>query len=263
MTDATISSDQKRHAELESWCSGWKRPPLWLRLLGFSRSFYDHGDRSYPLRWGSLSLAPAGFAFRIGAFSNAHLNIAWGLGQAFIHLPLLDRALTTGPSTLDNPAYGFSGDQNALHLSWGCRTRIIWSPFGREVLHRQWLAANGSWKDGRLPHEGAEVEVQPWSTTHPYHYMLDSGEVQSVTARVRRLRSTLGYRCFGGPRLRAFLQRLAPKKAVHTIDIEFSDELGARRGSWKGGCVGCSYEMKPGETPVQTLMRMQRERRFR
>lgn len=39
--------------------------------------------------------------------------------------------------------------------------------------------------------------------------------------------------------------------------------LGARRGSWKGGCVGCGYDMRPEEAPKETLMRMQRERRFR
>ncbi len=33
-------------------------------------------------------------------------------------------------------------------------------------------------------------------------------------------------------------------------------------GSWKGGVLGCGYEMKPGETPKQTLRRMERERVF-
>lgn len=46
------------------------------------------------------------------------------------------------------------------------------------------------------------------------------------------------------------------------IDVDFDGEVGERTGSWKGGTVGCSYESRPGETPVQTLRRMERERRF-
>lgn len=33
--------------------------------------------------------------------------------------------------------------------------------------------------------------------------------------------------------------------------------------TYKGGTTGCSYEMKPGEIPLQTLKRMEKERRFR
>ena len=46
------------------------------------------------------------------------------------------------------------------------------------------------------------------------------------------------------------------------INIDFSDEVGERSGSWKGGRLGCSYNMQPGETPLQTLRRMEAERKF-
>lgn len=35
-----------------------------------------------------------------------------------------------------------------------------------------------------------------------------------------------------------------------------------RRCGWKGGVPGSWYEMKPGETPADTLLRMQREGAF-
>ena len=46
------------------------------------------------------------------------------------------------------------------------------------------------------------------------------------------------------------------------IEINFSDEVGSRKGSWKGGTVGCSYDLLPGETPEECLKRMERERSF-
>lgn len=47
-----------------------------------------------------------------------------------------------------------------------------------------------------------------------------------------------------------------------SIDIKFSEEVGSRKGSWKGGTVGCGYDLLPGETPEECLKRMERERSF-
>ena len=52
------------------------------------------------------------------------------------------------------------------------------------------------------------------------------------------------------------------EKQRQSISVEFNDEVGERSGSWKGGCIVCGYEMLPGETPEQTLRRMERERVF-
>jgi hypothetical protein len=47
-----------------------------------------------------------------------------------------------------------------------------------------------------------------------------------------------------------------------TISVNFSDEVGERSGSWKGGCTGCSYQLRADETPEQSLRRMEAERKF-
>lgn len=46
------------------------------------------------------------------------------------------------------------------------------------------------------------------------------------------------------------------------IDVEFSKECGNRKGSWKGGTLGCDYEMKKGESALDCLKRMERDRKF-
>jgi len=53
-----------------------------------------------------------------------------------------------------------------------------------------------------------------------------------------------------------------PRKVSRCISVEFDKEVGEERGSWKGGTIGCGYEMRVGETPDECLYRMQRERRF-
>jgi len=47
-----------------------------------------------------------------------------------------------------------------------------------------------------------------------------------------------------------------------TIEVEFSSEVGKEKGSWKGGCVGCSYDIIGDETPFECLKRMESERKF-
>jgi hypothetical protein len=49
---------------------------------------------------------------------------------------------------------------------------------------------------------------------------------------------------------------------IDVIDIEFNEEVGERSGSWKGGTIGCSFEMKPDDTIKTALQRMQDTREF-
>ena len=45
------------------------------------------------------------------------------------------------------------------------------------------------------------------------------------------------------------------KYSVRELHIEFGQEIGPERGSWKGGTLGCSFKMLPGETAAQAWHR--------
>lgn len=49
---------------------------------------------------------------------------------------------------------------------------------------------------------------------------------------------------------------------ARTIDVHFSKECGKKKGSWKGGTIGCSYNLLPNEEPLDCLKRMEKEREF-
>lgn len=51
-------------------------------------------------------------------------------------------------------------------------------------------------------------------------------------------------------------------KKSRGIDVHFSKEVGKRKGSWKGGTIGCGYDLKPNEHPLDCLKRMEKERTF-
>lgn len=87
--------------------------------------------------------------------------------------------------------------------------------------------------------------------THPYKYWLKSGECQVREATIRM-------------ESRRWTRPWLPWERVNTyIDVTFNDEVGERSGSWKGGVLGCSFDMVPNESPVDALRRMESTRRFR
>lgn len=269
MMDAAYEVSSKTRAPDE-------RGPWWLPLIGAKRSRYFEG-KTVKTWWGEFSWRPCGPALKLTAYDDgASLNIAVGLCQAFIRLPMLDRAMAGHDRCrLDSPRYGFSFSDGALHLAWGQKYRIMSPVWEKRYLFREFMDIDGRWVDAdkRLrSYDGEAVDkVAPLTVDLPYAYLLDNGEVQRVTAKVVRERYWVTWVWFGtsgrvkkapvSDWLRSVQKRLT--KPVDLIDIEFDGEVGSRAGSWKGGCTGCGWEMKPGETVSQALLRMQRERRFR
>lgn len=263
----TVESIEDIRVEQAAWYEAWRKASWWQRLIGSERT-YRADDRSIRMRWGEWNGRHWGLALKLGCYETAHLNIALIRGQAFIKLPLLTKALSTGSCSIDNPAYGFSwqwGQGSAIHASWGRRSKIVDMPWGLQHIQTEHLNDVGEWQVAPTYRLGEQIGADPvkWTAEHPYHYMLDDGEVQHTIATISRRRAAYGARWFGCGAVSGWLRSIMPKKVFESIDVTFADEMGSRRGSWKGGTIGCSYNMKPGETPKHTLMRMQRERTFR
>jgi len=134
------------------------------------------------------------------------------------------------------PTYGFNFFGDGLHLHWGKSHGKRDDPCTIVKMPWQWR------------HREHRILSEPES--YPYTYTLCSGEVQKCIATIKA-ESRLWTRPW-----------LPFKRLSQSIDVEFSSEVGERSGSWKGGCTGCGYKMLPGEVPVDTLRRMERERKF-
>ena len=99
------------------------------------------------------------------------------------------------------------------------------------------------------------LEGELWKETHHYYYKTKYKEEQDdIDATIRVSEMEWRPRWFRWTKLFAKIRK--------SIDVEFSKEVGSERGSWKGGCTGCGYEMLLGEQPIDTLARMQKERTF-
>ena len=114
---------------------------------------------------------------------------------------------------------------------------------------------------------------------HTYIYKLKSGEIQQRIATIkveerewrwrafkwlpypRMIRKTISVEfSYGGPIEREVI--LEKKNCPLKLKDKYTGEVGERTGGWKGGTLGCGYDMLPNETPLQTLRRMEKERIF-
>lgn len=196
----------------------------------------DHAE----VAWASLSLQGlcAELTFPTEWNENARGWVRLGFGLFRISVSFPWKWLAKDYSQCTGPIYGFVFFEDGLQLHWGQQKGTRDDPFTIIPMPWGWRFIKRSYR------KLGEPEV------HPYTYTLQSGEVQERTATIQ-------------PETRAWWRPWLPFKRVYRgIDITFSGEVGERSGSWKGGCIGCSYEMRPNETPVEALRRMEAERKF-
>lgn len=176
----------------------------------------------------------------------------WSLDLFGLFIPIPVHA-TREPYELME-SWGFTFHERTVHLNWGRHTKIIRFPWDWEHLKHEVQRPDGSWVPYVASYDKGEPDGR-WQAAYPYEYQLRSGDIQHRTATIYVNRREWRWKWL----------MWSPWPAIkrQSIDVTFDDEVGERAGSWKGGTIGCGYDMQPGETPLQTLRRMEGERRFR
>lgn len=232
----------------------------WQRALSILLGMWRINDTSIDFKWGYF--APRfGFKFivnRGGYFDQTYsINFCLIWGEFQVKLPFKTRI----PESCDTPRYGIDihGNTFWIHLggkmnSWEqCDSKwITWDlPFFSWVFdwHKVKMP-DGKWELVERCDFGYREKV--YTETHPYTYVLRSGEIQEREATCYVEERQWHRKWFPFARMNS-----------RVINIDFSDEVGEGTGSWKGGTVGCSYDLKEGETIKECLKRMESEREFR
>jgi hypothetical protein len=228
----------------------------WQHILGMLFGMWRINKDSVDFKWGYF--APK-FGFELMLYRGGYFDQRYAVsfcpiwGVWHIKLPMKTRI----PESCDTPRYGVQIHGNAfwIHLggkmnSWEqCDSKIISYrlPFvSWEFEYHKQQAPDGSMIQG-----GYEHRDSAYTETHSYKYVLRSGEEQNVHATC-----LIEEWCHH----RKWLPFV--KRKSRGINIDFSGEVGEETGSWKGGTVGCRWDMEKGETIEQCLRRMERERKF-
>lgn len=181
------------------------------------------------------------------------------------------RALQHYPDTIviDERQCGIRIHSGSLWINvWSKRNETVFSdpwwvrgvsfsinPFEWKFMRHEVRMADGYW--ALMPgHKLGESQSDPAPEilTYPYRYVLKKGTIRNRTATVSVERRAWRPRCM---RWTALFEKVRT-----VIDVNFDAEVGERSGSWKGGCLGCGYELRANETPEQCLRRMERDRKF-
>lgn len=196
------------------------------------------------IAWGACGLGAGVKIHSQGEDAESFLWFGFGFVQFFIPTGMLANRWAVG----DEPAWCLDlSREHGLHVEWGEWYRFFGWPLRTVQLAHEYLSADYSWK----PHVSGERSDE-YSRVYPYVYRLRSGEVQHRKATLTVERRTLG---------RNLLSAIYwPRRYREEICVKFDKEVGERSGTWKGGVVGCGYEMRDGEEPLDTLRRMERER---
>jgi len=192
-----------------------------------------------------------------------------GWGKLYIHLPI-----KTGIDDCESAAWGFAYHDNTIwiyiggagNFDGGRKYKSFYMPWHLEWVRTSTLMKDGydwfhetkgnrkSWEEdieGNIIGSYDWLNKNKWQETHDY---LDNYDETIVKATISVVEREWRPKAFKWTKLFA--------KTVRVIDIEFSEEVGRKKGSWKGGCIGCSYNLLPKETPHDCLKRMQNERTF-
>ena len=162
--------------------------------------------------------------------------IRFGLGLCKLAMSFPWRWTVPDDYQCSGPTFGFQFYDDLFWLRWG-------KDHGKRDDPRLSIYMPWSWR-----HREHKVLTDP--ETHEYTYVLRSGVVQKRIATIQE-------------ETRLWTRYWIPYKLFkRSIDVRFNDEVGERVGSWKGGTIGCGYNMIEGETPLQTLRRMEKERKF-
>lgn len=147
-------------------------------------------------------------------------------------------------------SYGRSSMDSSTEQRWGCF--LPWTQW-RHVRHSfygldgEWLFDEPKVRWGKL---GTEAWRKSWTDqekrrasvpTRQFAFTDYDGEALTVTSKIEEREWRFGEGWF------KWLSLFRKPKIHRSLNLEFSGETGRRKGSWKGGTLGHSIEMFPGE----------------
>jgi hypothetical protein len=246
--------------------------PKWVSFYPqFNSSFYvekagyfDERPQVHTSVTQLIALACLPLAFISAWFLLLIPFVFFGWGTLYINLPI-----KTGIQDCDSAAWGFNYHNNIIWIYIGGGGNFEggkkWKTF-HMPWDMDWVRTTTFLKDGSEFHEtkGSPTKWQgdgygtydwlnkeKWQETYPYIDSYDNTTVNAtISVEEREWRPR-------GARWTSLFAKI--RKNIH---VEFDNEVGKEKGSYKGGTLGCGYEMKPNETPLECLKRMEKERKF-
>lgn len=169
---------------------------------------------------------------------------------------MIERGRDPGYWNSHDREYGFSFFEGALHVHYGeqthewpgCKSKVFFYPWREHRCIRHSLYDLDGEHFADLPEWGfrhkngwaVKNAIEAACPVAKFEFGDFDGERIVATCRIEEREWKRGKWIFR-------LLYLGRNRIGRSLDLSFSSEVGRRKGSWKGGTVGHSIEMLPGE----------------
>lgn len=135
--------------------------------------------------------------------------------------------------------YGINPCDSSRDQTWG--KHLPWTQW-RHVRHSLYgLAGEHFWTEPKGAKWEATRDAREACPVVKFDFQDFDGAELVATTRIEEREWHFGTGWF------KWLSWFRPAKIRRSLDLEFSDETGPEKGSWKGGTIGTGIEMRPGE----------------
>lgn len=156
--------------------------------------------------------------------------------------------------------FGFTFNEGALHVHYGQQTwdsstsksKCIFLPWRewRFVRHSFYdLAGKHFWTEGKRERWEVQRAVKDIVPTAKFDFYDYDGALIQATTRIEEREWLFGDKWC------KFLSLFRKPKVRRSLDIEFSEQVGPDKGTWKGGTLGHGIDMLPGELHEEAFRR--------
>jgi len=156
--------------------------------------------------------------------------------------------------------YGFTTFEGSLHVHYGPQTHDstttkskVWFYPWREtkLIRHSWFGQDGKHvvtmdlgrgpKSDPLKQIDLERKIRDVVPAPRFVFRDFDGEMLVATTQLEEMEWQYGTKRW------SWLRHFRRNRIRRSLDLSFSGEVGRRKGSWKGGTVGHSIELRPGE----------------
>ena len=265
----------------------------WINIYtGFEKTSFRISPASYFSDRAHMNFTPSLLIPLIGIFFTgfSFLSLIWipflalGYGSVYLDFPI-----HSGINNSEYPEYGYywygegKWKLNSFWWCWKRKKHCFYMPWSWDWVRTSVLRKDNTWehetKGNYKDFYHDEWKNVIWKESYPYTYVLKNGEIQHRMAELKveerewrwkwlkwsvfpnKKRKTISIEfSYAGPLDRFVILEKRNCKTLNSDKV--TGEVGERTGSWKGGTIGCGYDILPGETPLQSLRRMEKERKF-
>lgn len=226
-----------------------------FKSLSYSKTY--HGKwYEFTTGWSVFALSYKEAGFDTDSLAYIHISIIWG--SLFIYTSQKYKKYN-GNYDQEERTWGISYYKydHSIYLQYGKKYKFIPMPWVYRFYNRSILLKDNMWiqkLDKNIDIYDDKWNKLKYKEIHQYTYKLKNGKIQKTIA-------TIGVYEMEWRMKFLYWTKLFNKKHKY-IDINFDKEIGERTGTWKGGVVGTSFKMLDNETPLQTLKRMERNKKF-